>query len=338
MTDTTAPSNSLVERTRPIDAGAPVVAVAFVGPKGREVAAFALGEETVLLTGDDGTERHVAVHKGGILSAASDGTRLITGGDDGRVMATAPDGTTSEIAADAKRRWIDNVAVGRDGVVAWSAGKAVFVRTPKGEIRTAEVGSTPGGLAFAPKGLRLAVAHYGGVALWFPNAKEPPETLDWKGSHTGVTFSPDGRFVVTTMQEPSLHGWRVADGKHMRMSGYAAKVKSVSWTADGRELATAGADALVLWPFHGKDGPMGQQPRLLAPAKDLIVAVACHPREPVAAVGYESGMVLLVRLEDSAEIVVRKPGGGAVAALAWNATGTRLGYGTEAGDAGLLAL
>lgn len=338
MSDTSAPTNSLVERTRTIDAGAPVVAVAFIGPKGREVAAFALGEDTVLLTGDDGTERHVAVHQGGLLGAASDGTRLITGGDDGRVMATAADGTTTEIAVDPKRRWIDNVAAGRDGVVAWSAGKETFVRTAKGEIRSTALGSTPGGLAFAPKGLRLAIAHYGGVSLWFPNAKEPPQPLEWKGSHTGVTFSPDGRFVVTTMQEPSLHGWRVADGKHMRMSGYATKVKSTSWTADGRELATAGADALVLWPFHGKDGPMGLQPRLLAPAKDLIVSVACHPREPVAAVGYESGMVLLVRLEDSAEIVVRRPGGGAVSALAWSAAGARLAFGAEDGAAGLLAL
>ncbi|RAI42857.1 WD40 repeat domain-containing protein [Rhodoplanes roseus] len=338
MSDTSAPTNSLVERTRSIDAGGPVVAVGFVGPKGRETAAFALGEETVLLAGDDGTERHVPVHGGGILGAAGDGSRLITGGDDGRVMATAPDGTTTEIAADAKRRWIDNVAVGRDGVVAWSAGKQAFVRTAKGETRTTEVGSTVGGLAFAPKGLRLAIAHYGGASLWFPNAQTAPETLEWKGSHVGVTFSPDGRFLVTSMQEPALHGWRIADGKHMRMSGYATKVKSVSWTADGRELATAGADTLVLWPFHGKDGPMGQQPRLLAPTANLIVAVACHPAQAVTAVGFDNGLVLLVRLEDSAEIVVRHPGGGAVSALAWNAAGTRLGFGTEGGSAGLLAL
>ncbi|NVO14270.1 MAG: WD40 repeat domain-containing protein [Rhodoplanes sp.] len=338
MSDTSVPSNSLVERTRAIDAGAPVVAVGFVGPKGRDTAAFALGEETVLLVGDDGTERHVAVHGGGILCAMSDGARLITGGDDGRVMATAPDGTVTEIAVDAKRRWIDRVAAGRDGVVAWSAGKQVFARTSKGEVRATEVGSSVGGLAFAPKGLRLAIAHYNGASLWFPNAQTPPESLEWKGSHIGVSFSPDGRFLVTSMQEPALHGWRLADSKHMRMMGYAAKVRAMSWTADGRELATSGADTLVIWPFHGKDGPMGQQPRLLAPTANLVVAVACHPGQPVAAVGYDNGMVLLVRLEDAAEIVVRHPGGSAVSALGWNAAGTRLGFGTEDGAAGLLAL
>ena len=54
-------------------------------------------------------------------------------------------------------------------------------------------------------------------------ADAKPETLEWKGSHLDVTFSPDGRFLVTAMQEPTLHGWRLVDSKHMRMSGYAAR-------------------------------------------------------------------------------------------------------------------
>ena len=76
-----------------------------------------------------------------------------------------------------------------------------------------------GGLAFAPKGRRLAIAHYNGATLWFPNTAAAPERLEWKGSHVGVTFSPDGRYLVTAMQESALHGWRLVDGKHMRMSG-----------------------------------------------------------------------------------------------------------------------
>ena len=66
------------------------------------------------------------------------------------------------------------------------------------------------------------------------------------------------------MQEPTLHGWRLADAKHMRMSGYSARVRSLSWTADGDFLATSGSEQLILWPFDGKDGPMGRQPKLQA--------------------------------------------------------------------------
>ena len=53
-----------------------------------------------------------------------------------------------------------------------------------------------------------------------------PELLAWKGSHHEVNFSPDGKFLITAMQEPMLHGWRLADRKHMRMSGYSARVRS----------------------------------------------------------------------------------------------------------------
>ena len=94
--------------------------------------------------------------------------RLVTGGDDGRVVATAADGaierspmrraagsTRSRPAADA---------------IAWSAGKQARARD------AARRGEEPGprrprcaASVFLPKGYRLALAHYNGVSLWFPN-------------------------------------------------------------------------------------------------------------------------------------------------------------------------
>jgi WD40 repeat protein len=223
--------------------------------------------------------------------------------------------------------------------VAWSAGKDAYVETRKGQPRTIAAPSTVGGLAFAPKGLRLAVAHYNGATLWFPNAaRAAPERLEWKGSHLDVTFSPDGRYLVTAMQEPSLHGWRVVDAKSMQMSGYSAKVRAIAWTADGRWLATSGAPELIVWPFHGKDGPMGKQPLMLAPGETKVSAVACHPKDGIIAAGYEDGLILLVRLADGREILVRSPDGSPVSALAWNAAGSVLAFGTEDGSAGIVDL
>ena len=138
------------------------------------------------------------------------------------------------------------------------------MRNAKGEIKSLDLPSSIGGLAFAPKGLRLAVAHYGGVSLWFPNAQAAPEMLAWKGSHLDALFSPDGKFLVTAMQEATLHGWRLMDGKDMRMSGYSGKVRSMAFTPGGKWLATSGSEQLILWPFASKDGPMGKQPRMVA--------------------------------------------------------------------------
>jgi WD40 repeat protein len=333
MSDLQSPIPSLSDRVRPIKAGAPVVGVHFFGA----TPVFVLGEESLLyVRGHD--EDRVAVHAGGILASASDGERIVTGGDDGKLIATDIDGEHEILAVDDKKRWIDQVALGPDGAVAWSAGKSAHVRTGKGEVRTFEAPSTVAGLCFAPKGLRLAIAHYNGASLWFPNAAAPPAKFEWKGSHLGVTISPDGKFLMTTMQESTLHGWRIADAKNMRMSGYSARVRSLSWTADGSFLATSGSEQLILWPFEGKDGPMGKQPKMLAPSEARVSMVACHPKQPVVAVGYSDGTVLMARIDDGALIGVRQADGDPVSATGWDVAGRILAFGTESGDAGMLVL
>jgi WD40 repeat protein len=333
LTDTRDTIPSVVERTRSVAAGAPVVAAHFLG----ETAVLALGEETLLLVAPDGAEQRVAVHGGAILAAASDGQRLVTGGDDGKVVATTASGESTVLATDAKHRWIDHVATGPNGAVAWSSGKQAFVRAGKDAERALELPSTPGGLAFTPKGLRLAIAHYNGVTLWFPNAQTEPERLAWKGSHLGVTVSPDGRFVVTTMQEPMLHGWRLADAKDMRMSGYSARVRSLAWTPGGKWLATSGSNQLVLWPFQAKDGPMGKAPLELGTRGDaMVTCVACHPSQEVVAIGYDDGMVLASRFADQKEVLLRRPGKGAVTSMMWDREERRIVFGSAAGDCGVI--
>src|SRR3954463_2320655 len=169
MTDTRGPIPSITDRAKPIAAGAPVVAAHFLCGR----AVFALGEETLLFVAPDGAEQRVAVHGGGILAAVSDGARILTGGDDGKVVATNANGESETLATDAKHRWIDRVALGADAI-AWSAGKQAFVRTAKGEVKSIELPSSVGGLAFSPKGLRVAVAPYGGGEAWRDD--HPPAT------------------------------------------------------------------------------------------------------------------------------------------------------------------
>jgi hypothetical protein len=77
---------------------------------------------------------------------------------------------------------------------------------------------------------------------------------------------------------------------------------------------------------------------MLAPLQARVSAVACHPKQDILAAGYDNGTLLLVRLEDGAEILVRRNGGAPVVALAWNATGTLLAFAAQDGDAGLLEL
>src|ERR1700716_608961 len=115
----------------------------------------------------------------------------------------------------------------------------------------------------------------------------------------------------------------------MRMTGYPGRVRSMSWSAGGKSLATSGADAVIMWPFASKDGPMGKEPAMLAPLQARVSMVACHPKQDILAAGYSDGTVLMVRLNDGAEILVRRNGSAAGSALAWNARGQLLAFAAE---------
>ena len=325
-------SPSLAQHVQTIEAGAHVMGAGF--PAG--APALALADGRVLL-GEPGDSRRIEAHPGGgILAAVADGATLLTGGDDGRVVATSASGETREIANE-RGRWIDALAL-RGDAFAWAAGREARVRDGAGAVKSLAAPTTVRGLAFLPKGYRLALAHYNGVSLWFPNAAAAPALLEWKGSHLDASASPDGRFLVTSMQENSLHGWRLADSKNMRMTGYPGKTRSLSWSHDGHWLATSGADACIIWPFKDKDGPMGKPPRECGVRPARVTSVACHPRALVVAIGYADGFILLCRLADAAEIPVRRSGEGAVSAMAWDSSGARLLFGLDTGRAGILRL
>ena len=247
MTEAQAAS-SLTQHARLFVAGAHVVTAAFV----QGAPALALADGAVLI-GDPNEQKRAVVYPDAVmLTAISDGKTLLTGGDDGRVVAVRADGSVENIA-DEKGRWIDALAL-RGKAYAWSVGKQVRVRDESGTVKTWSAPTTARGLSFQPKGFRLAATHYNGATLWFPKVEGTPQTLEWKGAHLDATFSPDGRFLVTSMQENALHGWRLQDSRNMRMTGYPAKTRSLSWSHDGQWLATSGADAAVICRSRTRTG------------------------------------------------------------------------------------
>ena len=322
------------------DLGAFVVGARF-SRDGRTVA-FALGDGTVRIAGD-GDWAPIEVHDGAILSFAADGkaTGWVTGGDDGKLKRIGADGSVSEIASFGMR-WVEQVASHAidkaKGLIAAGVGKAVHLFDETGKkLKEFAHPSSVTGLTFDAKGKRVAASHYNGATIWFVAAKvDSPRKLEWKGSHTAVAMHPDGEALVTSMQENALHGWRLADGQHMRMSGYPSKTLSLSFSRNGRWLASSGADAMVLWPFHG-GGPMGKAPTELAGGDGIICQyVACNPRNDIVAGGFADGLVIIADIESSRVIPVVPPGHGPVSALTWNADGTKLAVGTEDGYAAVI--
>ena len=67
-------------------------------------------------------------------------------------------------------------------------------------------------------------------------------------------------------------------------------------------------------------------------------AVACHPKQDILAAGYGDGTILMVRMGDGGELLVRRNGTAAISGIAWNAKGTLLAFSDEDGDAGILSI
>ncbi|MBS0520390.1 MAG: WD40 repeat domain-containing protein [Proteobacteria bacterium] len=322
---------------RSIASDAPVAGCAF--SHDGTTAAFALGDGCVRLLPADlaaaATPAAPPVHKGAVLALAADpaGDGFVSGGDDGRLLRLGLDGTVSELA-EQKGKWIEHIATHKaSGALAATAGKMALV-VKDGAVR--EVGphqSTIAGLDFSKDGGRLACAHYGGVTVWsIGQATLPPRRFAWAGSHVALKWSTDGKFIATGTQENDIHVWRMAQATDMRMQGYPAKVRSLSWSADARWLYTSAQPVFTAWSFAGK-GPEGKPPLQFGQeGAGLITVVAAHPAAEFVLGGYDTGEIQLGDIKTRRSVVIRMADSSPITCLAWAPDGFRLAAGNERGD------
>ena len=299
-------------------------------------AVFALGDGTVRLEAGETVE----AHGGAILSAVvhPSGEGLISGGDDGRLVWTR--GSGAQEIASLPGKWIDAVATSAESkLIAFVTGREVHVRDAADPAfaRSFAHERAVSDLAFDPKGRRLACATYGGAWLWYARiADQKPVKLTWAGSHVAIAWSPDGKFLISAMQENQLHGWRVADEKNMRMGGYPAKPRSLAFFSKGNLLVTSGANGAVVWPFAGATGPMGKEAAEIGYDEGaMVVRVAAAPGSSWMAAGLDDGRVWVCDVTGRRVLPLKAEKGSPVTALAMTPDGKRVAWGCEDGDAGV---
>ena len=157
--------------------------------------------------------------------------------------------------------------------------------------------STVAGLAFDDSGRRVAVSHYNGVSLWtLDGCRDEPQYLHHRGSHLGLSWNRDERYVVTATQEKTLHAWDLVSGMDASLGPCINKVKALDWSADGQWLIASGADTVSGWSFS-EGCPTSAAPRMLGRYSEHLVAkVSAHPSLALIAAGYNDGGLELVSL------------------------------------------
>jgi WD40 repeat protein len=89
-----------------------------------------------------------------------------------------------------------------------------------------------------------------------------------------ITFSPDGRWLASGVDDKTIRLWDVATGRMIRdLTGLRRSVMYAAFSPDGRWLASGDDDKNIrIW-----DAPTGQEIRLLSGHKKVIYAVAFSP-------------------------------------------------------------
>jgi WD40 repeat protein len=310
--------------------GAPVTAAVAIG----ESVTVGFGDGMVRFFRPNSVPLEVAAHEGVVLCITADGDSVLSGGDDGRFLRISLDGTVEELA-NFGTRWVDCVAASH-GHFACSSGREAHVWVSgQTKVTVFEHASTVGGLAFDPKGKRLAAAHYGGATIWNRGDRRWKSVkLLWKGFHGDTCFSPCGKYLVTAMQENALHAWRLRGKGDFAMPGYPSKIKSLDWVGDTPYLITSGADEAIAWPFDGKDGPMGRKTVCVAYNNDqLVTCVHALSEEGAVFAGFRDGSVQLAELDEAkTALAISGPTGAEVTAIALSTTSSHLLIGDASGN------
>ncbi len=272
-----------------------VVAVHFL--QGSRLAAITAAGGVWLADGATANGRRIGEHSGGGLALAVQpgGAVVASGGQDGRVQLwRAADGG---LAANFETgtNWAERIAWRPDGGrFAATVGRRVGVWTSVGEPVgiSDEHASTVADIAWQPDGSRIATAAYGGVAYLTATAAGPTDHVALKGSSLMLGWQPQGKYLACGNQDSTILFVVVQTGETLQMWGFPAKVLALSWSDDGRWLATAAGSGVILWDAAGA-GPKGRTPTVLEGHFGFVTAVAWQPQGGVLASGGADGQVCL---------------------------------------------
>jgi len=314
-------------------------------PDGRSLAAASAAGPILIFSAADGARLHeLPGHADGsnCLAFANTAPLLASGGQDGSVKFWDFEAGQHLNTASLGSGWVEHIAwrpvagPGRPDkspapLLAAACGRKLAFLNPDGSVRHAcpEAPKTISDLAWEPVGGAVAAACFGGVRLWdaddFVLQKEFPYA---NGIHA-LVWSPDGRWLVSGNQDPSVHLWIPAEDGELQMSGYEGKVRHLSFDHTSRWLATSGGREACVWDCSGP-GPEGREPAML-PHDAPVGAVAFQRSQGLLATGAQDGSVMIWSPERQQPLraTVRMPSG--PAKLAWSPDDRFLAIGSEKG-------
>jgi WD40 repeat protein len=266
---------------------------------------------------------------------------LATGGQDGAVKFW--DAASGQHAATAKlgKSWVEHLAWRpvasqisnfKFQILAASAGRDFALLNPDASVRHAfkPAPKTITALAWQPSGGCVAVAYFGGVCLWDADDFIAQKEFPYANGIHALVWSPDGRWLVSGNQDPSVHLWLPEQDQEFHMSGYEGKVKHLAFDHTSRWLATSGGSDACIWDCSGA-GPEGRAPLMLPHDAPVCALAFQHNYGLLATASQDGGLVLWSpERKQPLRATVRMPS--PATKLAWSPDDQFLAVGAENGS------
>jgi WD40 repeat protein/serine/threonine protein kinase len=271
---------------------------------------LATGKQTHDLTGPTAVTRATFAPGGRLLAWGSQNevrfTDLETRQDLRSVRPSLP-GTTTGVFTPDGNRFLTVNAVGL--IEVWDVGGGVRLHQYPEGFASAGFAVSPDGRFYAtprPTGVKVCELDTGRVVHWLPT----PNLLMTGGDLFSVAFSADGKRLVHTSADRTVHVWDLTAGHEIRSFPSSQEVWFVGFSEESRRVLTV--DASVTVAVRDVDsGPHGlairSHPTTADPsARSPVVFTAFSDDGRRAAVAYADGTVSIVGTE-TGEVVRELP-------------------------------